>query len=337
LHFFIRFGLNLIKMNNITLLLLTVFFVVFCTVISYALEPKTFGNLLNSFYFVMTTFTTVGYGDFSPVTPLGKIFTVFMYVVGIGLLGIVIGKVIDALTIFRRKKEEGRLAYKKENHIIIIGWSKKAQSAINEILRSNNKIEIVLIDTLPKSPMDIGLERVHYIQGDTAEESTYQHANVSKARSVIIFSDEGIEKPSLRDAKTLIIAIIVERLAPSVHTTVEIMMEEHISNFSHVKVDEFILSQETISNLAVRSALYKGVSKVYSQLLSQKYGENLYQLPKKDKWRTYKEAFDDLLTQGATLIADRDKLDINRRLGEEIPNDAELYVICNKDTYERIS
>jgi voltage-gated potassium channel len=336
-HFFLKIGLNLIKIKNITLALFTFLFVLFCTFTIYVLEPETFGNLLNSFYFVMTTFTTVGYGDYSPVTVMGKLFTVFMYLMGIGLLSIVIGKIFDALSIFRRKREEGNLTYRKKDHIIIIGWSKKAQVAVHEILSSNNTIEIVLIDSLPKAPFDISLERVHYIQGDTAEEATYQKANISEAKSVIIFSDEEIEKPSLRDAKTLIIAIIVERLAPNVHTTVEILMEEHISNFSHVKVDEFILSQETISNLAVRSALYKGVSRVYSQLLSRKYGENLYQIMKKGTWDTYRDAFEDLLNQGATLIADGNRLDINRRLDEKIPLSAELYVICDEATYKTIS
>ncbi|WP_412977974.1 potassium channel family protein [Ornithinibacillus sp. 179-J 7C1 HS] len=336
MHFFIKFGLNLIRMKNITLLFFTLCFVLFCTFIIYYLEPDTFGNFLNSFYFVMTTFTTVGYGDYSPVTEIGKLFTVFMYLMGIGLLSIVIGKVIDAFTIYKRKREEGKLQYKKENHIIIIGWSKKTEVAINEILASNKTMEVVLIDSLPQSPFDISKERVHYIQGDPAEESSYQKANISKAKSVIIFSDESIEQPSLRDAKTLTIAIIVERLAPTVHTTVEILIEEHISNFSHVKVDEFILSQETISNLAVRSALYKGVSKIYSQLLSRSHGENLYQIPKKETWNTYKEAFNDLLNQGATLIADGNKLDINRRLNEMIPSNAELYIICDQTTYDNI-
>jgi len=38
----------------------------------------------------MTTFSTVGYGDYSPVTTVGRLFTVFMYLLGIGLLGVVI-------------------------------------------------------------------------------------------------------------------------------------------------------------------------------------------------------------------------------------------------------
>ncbi|WP_223155053.1 potassium channel family protein [Alkalibacillus aidingensis] len=324
-------------MRNLTLILYTVIFVVFCTIVAYLLESDNLESLWNSFYFVMTTFSTVGYGDYSPVTFAGKLFAVFMYLVGIGLLGVVIGKIVDAFSIFKRKREEGKVNYMKKSHIIIVGWNKKTEAAIQEILSTNPTIEVVLIDTLNKSPIDMTQERVHYVQGDVTAEETFEKANISEAKSVIIFSDESIQDPSLRDAKTLTIAIVVERLAPSVHTTVEVLTEEHTSNFSHVKVDEFILSQETVSRIAVRAAMYEGVSKVYSQLISRQYGEDLYKISKKDQWITYQDAFNDLLDNGATLIADGAKLDINRRLNEKIPSDAELYVICNEETYQKIS
>ncbi len=324
-------------MRNLALFLSTVIFIVLCTVIMYYLEPDNFGSLLNSFYYVMTTFSTVGYGDYSPVTVAGKLFAVLMYLIGIGLLGVVIGKIVDAFTIFRRNREEGKVAYTKENHIIIIGWGKKTETAVKEIMESDKAIDIVVIDTLLKAPFDVTLDRVHYIQGNPTEEEPFEKANISKARAAIIFSDDNIQEPSLRDAKTLSVSITVERLAPTVHTTVEVMAEKNISNFSHVKVDEFILSQETISRLAVRSAMDKGVSSVYTQLISRQQGEDLYKIAKKEKWITYHDAFLDLLQQGATLIADRDALNINRRLDQPIPDNAVLYVICNKETYQHLS
>ncbi|MCA9897223.1 MAG: two pore domain potassium channel family protein [Anaerolineales bacterium] len=41
---------------------------------------------LDAFYFSVITLTTVGYGDFSPQTAVGKIFTVVYIVLGLGVL-----------------------------------------------------------------------------------------------------------------------------------------------------------------------------------------------------------------------------------------------------------
>lgn len=336
MHFFLKLGLGLVRMKNLSLLVATLFFILFCTVTIYMLEPQTFESLITSFYFVMTTFSTVGYGDYSPTTIAGRLFTILMYLFGIGLLGVVIGKIVDTFSIFRKRKEEGKLAYTKENHIIIVGWGKKTETAVDEILASDTTSEVVIIDTLPKSPTDVALERVHYVQGDPSEEETFNQANIKKAKSVIIFADDAIQIPSLRDAKTLTIAITVERLASHVHTTVEIMTKKQIPNFSHVKVDEFILSQETTSLLAVRSAMHQNVSTIVTQLISRSIGEDLFEVPKNDKWQTYGDAFHELLSNGATLIADRDHMDINRKLDENIPSDAILYVICDDDTHRRL-
>lgn len=40
----------------------------------------------NSLYFSVITLTTVGYGDYSPQTGVGRLFTIFYLFIGIGLL-----------------------------------------------------------------------------------------------------------------------------------------------------------------------------------------------------------------------------------------------------------
>ncbi|MDC3415809.1 potassium channel family protein [Aquibacillus salsiterrae] len=297
-------------------------------------EQETFPTFFDGFWWVMTTVTTVGYGDYYPVTFVGRFIAVFLYIFGIGLIGVVIGKVVDGFSDIRKKREAGDIVIKEKGHYIIIGWSQKAKFAIKEMLETNSRIEIVIVDTLDSAPW---LEdNIHYLKGNASEVDTLLKANVKDANAVLVFADDQIKDDQLADGKTLLIASAIESVAPNVHTIVEVMDEHHIKNFEHVKVDEFVLSNETISSILVRSAFRKGISKVYRQLLQRSHGDDLYFIERKAQWKTYRDAFTYLLEHGATLVADRDNLSINRMLDHDIPSDAELYVICDDVTYSQL-
>ncbi len=49
---------------------------------------------VDSFYFTVMTLTTVGYGDFSPTTPVSKLFTVVYVIGGISLIGAFLNEVM---------------------------------------------------------------------------------------------------------------------------------------------------------------------------------------------------------------------------------------------------
>ncbi|MBY6035127.1 potassium channel family protein [Fictibacillus nanhaiensis] len=325
---------SIFVLDKLGIFSVTLFIVIFSSIVMRFLEPQTFPGWFDALWYVMTTVTTVGYGDFYPVSLAGRMYAIFIFLIGIGIAGLAIGKLVEALGAQRKRKEEGRLEFKGKNHFIIIGWSEKVRYAISEIIETHPELNIVLIDLLPVTP--ISHKNVHYIQGDPSSETVLLQGNIKEARSVLVFSDDTIQDAALTDGKTLLIVTSVERLNPHIHSTVEIKKEEHIKNFRHAKVDEFVLSHETVSRMAVRSAFSKGITDIYTQLLSHKTGENLFEIRKKKDWKTYKDAFEALLQEGATLISDGSDLSINKKLNEPIPENARLYIICGKEEYEAL-
>ncbi len=64
-------------------------------------------RLLDALYFSTITLTTVGYGDFSPHTDAGKLFTMVYLLVGIGVLLALISIIADqAINNYRRLTEQ---------------------------------------------------------------------------------------------------------------------------------------------------------------------------------------------------------------------------------------
>lgn len=75
--------------------------------------------------------------------------------------------------------------FKGSGHVIIINWSKKAQSAIEEILLFAPESDIVLIDELNRHPVE-HLEQVHFVSGDPAADDVLMRANIMEAKSAIV-------------------------------------------------------------------------------------------------------------------------------------------------------
>ncbi len=49
---------------------------------------------IDSFYFSVITLTTIGYGDITPKTDVGKLFTVFYVIIGVSIIGAFINALI---------------------------------------------------------------------------------------------------------------------------------------------------------------------------------------------------------------------------------------------------
>jgi voltage-gated potassium channel len=87
-----------------------------------------FSNIPESVYWSIVTITTVGYGDISPVTPLGKFIASFIMMMGYGIIAVPTGIVTTEMALaVKRKEQKHEVCPKcgKEGHDIDADFCKK--------------------------------------------------------------------------------------------------------------------------------------------------------------------------------------------------------------------
>ena len=124
-------------------ILLSIFVVIIIlgTVGFVFIEKKT---VVEAAYFVIVTVATVGYGDIHPVTQLGRIFTIFLIVTGVGTF---LGVIANFTEMMLAKREiEGRM--KKLNMVIGVFFSEVGLELMTLFAKSDREVDRVRSDLL---------------------------------------------------------------------------------------------------------------------------------------------------------------------------------------------
>ena len=97
------------SIRKISIFLMTVFMLaVILGSIMYLVEKREngFSNIPESIYWAIVTITTVGYGDISPVTPMGKSLAAIVMLIGYAIIAVPTGIITHDLAVASRKKNE---------------------------------------------------------------------------------------------------------------------------------------------------------------------------------------------------------------------------------------
>ena len=89
-------------------------------------QPEVFSNAFSGIWWSVSTLLTIGYGDIYPITTLGKIFSIFITFLGVGMVAIPTG-IISAGFVdqYSRLKRISEYAHESDIHFIKIQLDKK--------------------------------------------------------------------------------------------------------------------------------------------------------------------------------------------------------------------
>lgn len=154
-------------------------------------------TLLDAIYQSGITFTTVGFGEISPISPAGRIFTITLIILGFGVFSMSIGILVEVLNKGQLVKiiKERNMLYKiarLKNHFVICHHN-DITIELSKQFRENH-IPFVVIDTR-EDLAEIAQEYKYpyFVQEDPHTEEALLKAYLSSAKGLITLSENAAD------------------------------------------------------------------------------------------------------------------------------------------------
>lgn len=141
----------------------------------------------DSFYMVVITFSTIGYGEVHPLSYAGRVFNVGLIITGVVVVFLLIGALTQALLefelgkVFGKRKMEREIANLKD-HYIICGAGRVGSSVALELARK--PYPFVIVESNEKSMAELDPKWLAMV-GDAASEKILRQAGIERARGLV--------------------------------------------------------------------------------------------------------------------------------------------------------
>lgn len=269
-------------------------------------------------WWAVVTITTVGYGDKYPLTVGGRTVALAVMLMGIGTFGYLAGTLLDDVL----KRGRGLMPVNYQGHYVICDYSYKTNAIVEELLKEDPAAKIVLLAERDENPLP--KQDVRFVKGSSTDEEALRKANVQQARLVIVLADGEVEQ-SLADSHSVLTTLAVRHLNPGAKIIVEVLEPKNISHFERAGASEIISSGALTSSLIVRAGLYSGGSRLIKELITNKFGNEVYEsvVPDSFKGSTFGQVSRQVRQLGGILIG----IDIS---DDVVTNPSDDHII-NKD------
>ena len=243
-------------------------------------------NALNDgIWWALVTLTTVGYGDISPVTNLGKLVGGAIMISGMFTLALFAGVVGHTLldSFLSIRNEQFRMSTTMK-HLVICGYTSEAELLLHTLLDEfNPDITKLVIFSRGERPPEVPAE-FEWIPGDPTKEGELDKVRLAYADSCIIVGSRNV-LPQIADANTILVLFTIRaymqkhpvtaQRAKPLHIAAEILDIENIDHAKTAGADEVIASTQLGFSMLSHTVKEHGSAQVLSRIASaQDY--NLY-------------------------------------------------------------
>ena len=145
-------------------------------------------NILDAIYMSIITLSTVGYSEVHEMSRMGRVFTVFLVVVGVGFTLYIAGAIIQFMVEGRLRAMLGRrrLSLKIQrlkNHYIVCGYGRIGRVLCQDL--RGRPLDLVAIEHNSDLVAAMEEDRMPYILGDATDESVLMEAGIKRAKGLV--------------------------------------------------------------------------------------------------------------------------------------------------------
>lgn len=215
-------------------------------------------NFFDSFYMLIITITTTGYREIHPLSPAGRIFSVFMMFGGIGFFFYALNVIVPSLVESRIKRWK-RMLDRANDHFVICGYGDVGTELAQELEASVGKDRIAIID--PSSDR-VTLARENgfaALQGDATTEEGLKKAKIEKARGLIA---------TMEDSENAFSIMVAKDLHPDIFTVAVSHTKAGYKQLKRAGADQ-ILSPFSDTAKKIRVLLNNPVAAELSQIITE--------------------------------------------------------------------
>lgn len=145
-------------------------------------------SALDSLFMTIITLSGVGFGEVHRLDVAGKIFTIWLIIIGVGVAAWAVVTIVEVFTSEQgirdmERRRMRRMINLMNNHYIVCGYGRIGQAIAKGYLR--NDVPFVVVDSDQDKLEVARSEGVPYFEGDATSDTVLEQAGIYKARGLI--------------------------------------------------------------------------------------------------------------------------------------------------------